>query len=99
MTFTQVYATLVLPALVARVTFELAPSFGLEDAATYLLSALGFLASALIGYEVERHHFRDLQEGKEMGHYASFCLGLPAVYAASIGSALFFFAFTTFPFF
>jgi hypothetical protein len=82
MTFSKAYAVLLLPLALGRAAFEVVPLFGLtDDLFRYCLSAVAFLAAAVLGSSVEGHYFREAAEGDEVaGRYGRFLLGLPLVY-------------------
>ena len=60
MTFSQVYATTVLPGLLAWTILRLTAYFGADDILAWGATLVIFLASAYLGYEVEHHYFREV---------------------------------------
>jgi DNA segregation ATPase FtsK/SpoIIIE-like protein len=84
MIFTQIYATIVLPGLVAWSTLSLAARLHLDDPLAWGFPFAAFLATLYLGYEVEHHYFREVSEGMpRLVRVLWFVLGLPALYLLS----------------
>jgi hypothetical protein len=64
MTLTYIYATAILPGLLAWTTLWLTARMGLDDLLSWGASVAVFLASAFCGHEVEHYFFREVCKGK-----------------------------------
>jgi hypothetical protein len=80
MNLTEAYATLCVPALMARIASEVVPEpFGLVGA------VVAFVGFAVLGQRLELYFFREVVEGKgKLQRLVRFVAGLPAVYVLSV---------------
>jgi type IV secretory pathway TraG/TraD family ATPase VirD4 len=95
MTFTQLYAVLCVPLLLAAGAYKLLFTYtDLDDPLVYAASAGAFLAFSVLGFEVERHHFRERHDKLDnASRMARFILGLPVLYSLSLCLGVFSYAF------
>src|SRR5438876_487137 len=89
MTLTYIYATAILPGLLAWTTLWLNAHMELNDLLSLAASVAVFLASSFCGHEVEHYYFREVCKGKgKLVRLFTFVFGLPAIYALSVLPAL-----------
>jgi hypothetical protein len=86
MTFTQIYAAIVVPVLAARTFLHVARLLGgARSTPGYALALMVLALLAYVGWEVEWYYFREVKEGKDkLPWLFRFLAGLPVVYGLSL---------------
>src|SRR5262249_39077591 len=89
MIFTQIYATIILPGVLAWTSLWLGQHLGLDDLPVLGLAFTIFLGAMCLGYEAELFYFREVCRGtRKLPRLFAFVLLLPAIYALSFLVAL-----------